>query len=84
MHNRYLIRSKGDGFAMSIVLKGRFVHRLIELDPEPDLTGKQEWIVDKMRGDWGSTIPEVCAMPCDAMWCVCVWCVCVCGGGGGG
>jgi hypothetical protein len=51
----YLIRPKGKSFVLSIVLRGRFVHRLIESD------GKGGFLVDKVEDDWGSTVPEVAA-----------------------
>ena len=44
---------------MSIVLKGRFVHRLIE--PDTSSPNKSRWIVDKVPGDWGNTVLEVCS-----------------------
>ena len=49
----YLIRPKGGAHAMSIILRGRFVHRLIEAQPG----GK--FVVDRQAGNWGSNLTEV-------------------------
>jgi hypothetical protein len=49
----YLVRPKDPGYAMSIILRGRFVHRLIE--PKPN----GQFVVDRQGGDWGTTLSDV-------------------------
>ena len=49
----YLVRPKGAAHAMSIILRGRFIHRLIEAHPG----GK--YVVDRQPGNWGSNLSEV-------------------------
>eukprot|EP00040_Diaphanoeca_grandis_P021885 m.116912 g.116912 ORF g.116912 m.116912 type:complete len:2149 (-) comp28545_c0_seq1:240-6686(-) len=49
----YLVRPKGVGYAMSIVLRGRFVHRLIEEQPDGS------YLVDRQAGNWGNTLAKV-------------------------
>ena len=49
----YLVRPKDPGFAMSIILRGRFVHRLIE--PKPG----GQFVVDRQGGNWGTTLSDV-------------------------
>ena len=43
----------GDSHAFSVVLKSRFIHRLIEVDAQGTYT------VDRQQGDWGSCLEEV-------------------------
>ena len=49
----FLVRPKGQSYAISIMIKGRAVHRLIEQRTAGVFT------VDRISGDWGNELADV-------------------------